>query len=184
MKNKKKLLLVSHCILNVRSKIQYAVEFETEEERNRKAFLKKVIEEDIQLIQLPCPEFLMYGGRRWGHSSEQFDNPFFRRQARKMLEDIVLQVKEYQNCSERVEVLGVVGINGSPSCGIEYTFSADWGGELSSQPNLEAYLKKGERKEAMGIFMQVLKEMLEEEGIILRMVPLTERTLEELEDEN
>ena len=40
MKNKKKLLLVSHCILNVRSKIQYAVEFETEEERNRKAFLK------------------------------------------------------------------------------------------------------------------------------------------------
>ena len=178
MKNKKKLLLVSHCILNVRSKIQYAVEFETEEERNRKAFLKKVIEEDIQLIQLPCPEFLMYGGRRWGHSSEQFDK------ARKMLEDIVLQVKEYQNCAERVEVLGVVGINGSPSCGIEYTFSADWGGELSSQPNLEAYLKKGERKEAMGIFMQVLKEMLEEEGIILRMVSLTERTLEELEDEN
>ena len=46
MKNKKKLLLVSHCILNVRSKIQYAVEFETEEERNRKAFLKKVIVED------------------------------------------------------------------------------------------------------------------------------------------
>ena len=45
MKNKKKLLLVSHCILNVRSKIQYAVEFETDEERNRKAFLKKVIEE-------------------------------------------------------------------------------------------------------------------------------------------
>ena len=36
----------------------------------------------------------------------------------------------------------------------------------------------------MGIFMQVLKEMLEEEGIILRMVPLTDRTLEELEDEN
>lgn len=36
----------------------------------------------------------------------------------------------------------------------------------------------------MGIFMQVLKEMLEEEGIILRMVSLTERTLEELEDEN
>lgn len=65
MKNKKKLLLVSHCILNVRAKIQYAVEFETEEERNRKAFLKKVIEEDIQLMQLPCPEFLMYGGRRW-----------------------------------------------------------------------------------------------------------------------
>ena len=30
----------------------------------------------------------------------------------------------------------------------------------------------------------MLKEMLEEEGIILRMVSLTERTLEELEDEN
>ena len=83
MKNKKKLLLVSHCILNVRSKIQYAVEFETEEERSRKAFLKKVIEEDIQLIQLPCPEFLMYGGRRWGHSSEQFDNPFFQKTGEK-----------------------------------------------------------------------------------------------------
>ena len=62
----------------------------------------------------------------------------------------MLQVKEYQNCAERVEVLGVVGINGSPSCGIEYTFSADWGGELSSQPNLEAISEKGERKEDDG----------------------------------
>lgn len=184
MKNRKKLLLVSHCILNVRSKISYAVEYETEEERERKEFLKKVIEQDIQLIQLPCPEFLMYGSRRWGHSSEQFDNPFFRRQARKMLEDIVLQVKEYKNCAERVEVLGIVGINGSPSCGIEYTFSAKWGGGLSSQPDLAAYLKKGGPKEEPGIFMQVLGEMLEEEGISLKMVPLTERTLEELTDED
>ena len=182
--SKKKLLLVSHCILNVRSKIQYAVEFETEEERNRKEFLKKAIEQDIQLSQLPCPEFLMYGGRRWGHSSEQFDNPFFRRQARKMLEDIVLQIKEYQNCAERVELLGVVGINGSPSCGVEYTFSADWGGELSSQTDLESYLKRGKRKERPGIFIQVLGEMLAEEGIVLRIVPLTGRTLEELTDED
>ncbi len=36
----------------------------------------------------------------------------------------------------------------------------------------------------MRIFMQELKQMLVEEAIILRMVSLTERTLEELDDEN
>ena len=96
----------------------------------------------------------------------------------------MLQVKEYQNCAERVEVLGVVGINGSPSCGIEYTFSCGLGRRVIFTTESGSISEKRRAERSDGIFMQVLKEMLEEEGIILRMVPLTERTLEELEDEN
>lgn len=74
-----KILFVSHCILNTASKVELFCEEEMEKEENlRRLFLKQAIEAGFQLVQLPCPEFLLYGPQRWGHVSDQFDNTFFR----------------------------------------------------------------------------------------------------------
>ena len=63
----KKLLIVSHCILNNASKVeQDEVELAGEYEL-RSELLNLIVENNIQLIQLPCPEFIMYGSQRWGH---------------------------------------------------------------------------------------------------------------------
>ena len=59
----KKLLIVSHCILNNASKVeQDEVELAGEYEL-RSELLNLIVENNIQLIQLPCPEFIMYGSK-------------------------------------------------------------------------------------------------------------------------
>ena len=80
------------------------------EEELRKKFMHLAIDNDIQLIQLPCPEYTLYGAKRWGHVSDQFDNPFFRRHCRNLLEPIMDQLKEYVANGDRFEVLGFLTI--------------------------------------------------------------------------
>ena len=50
----KKILFVSHCILNTSAKVVLYNQQEIDAEENlRKKFMRKAIDSDIQLIQLP-----------------------------------------------------------------------------------------------------------------------------------
>lgn len=179
----KKIVFVSHCVLNTGAKVAEAIKGEvTEEELCRKRFLYKAIEEDIQIIQLPCPEFNLYGAKRWGHSKEQFDNPFYRDSCRNMLKPYLLQMKEYINNGERFQVIGVIGIEGSPSCGVNLTYCGEWGGELSSNPNLKTLLEDIGPKKEKGVFMEVLEELLKENGLTINFLGLSEIGLKEFEE--
>ena len=167
----KRILVVSHCLLNTASKVErYKDASIQSEEELRRRILKKALEEGVQLIQLPCPEFVMYGARRWGHTYEQFDNPFYRQKCRELLAPIMQQLKEY-NAQEEVCLLGVLGIDGSPSCGVKYTCRGPWGGEFSGR-DAETVLKQVGLAEGPGIFMEVLREMLEENGLKLLVAGL------------
>ncbi|MBQ6126724.1 MAG: hypothetical protein IJI77_06875 [Erysipelotrichaceae bacterium] len=91
----KKIVFVSHCILNTASKVVlYNREDIDAEEKLRLQFLQKALDKGVQIVQLPCPEFTLYGAKRWGHVSDQFDNPFFRKHCRKILEPVIDQLKE------------------------------------------------------------------------------------------
>lgn len=168
----KRIVFVSHCVLNTASKVQEINNGVTDEELCRKSFLSKAIEQDIHMVQLPCPEFNIYGAKRWGHAKEQFNNPFYRDSCRKMLEPFILQVREYVANGDRFQVLGVIGIDGSPSCGINLSYCGQWGGELSSNPNLNAVIQGIQPKEEMGVFMEVLEELFKENKLELKMVGL------------
>ena len=103
----KKLLIVSHCILNNASKVeQDEVELAGEYEL-RSELLNLIVENNIQLIQLPCPEFIMYGSQRWGHVKNQFQHPFYKEQCRKLLDTILMQVQEYMQYPEIFSVLNL-----------------------------------------------------------------------------
>lgn len=172
---KKRIVFVSHCVLNTASKVDDNNKGGiTKEEIARKEFLYKAIKEDIYMIQLPCPEFNIYGANRWGHTKEQFDNPFFRDNCRRMLEPYILQIREYVNSVDKFEVLGVIGIDGSPSCGVNITCCGDWGGELSSHDDINEVIKRVHVKEEKGVFMEVLEEMLHENEVNITMVGLEE----------
>ena len=88
-----KIVFVSHCALNTAAKVQRSAQEGEQEEKLRREFLHRVVDQGIQLIQLPCPEFTLYGASRWGHVKEQFDNPFFRDHCRKILQPIIQQMK-------------------------------------------------------------------------------------------
>ena len=105
----KKIIFVSHCILNTASKVVLYNQEEIDAEENlRIKFLNKAISNGIQIIQLPCPEFTLYGAKRWGHVSNQFDNTFFRKHCRKILEPIIDQLKEYLENEDFFEVLALL----------------------------------------------------------------------------
>lgn len=162
----KKIVFVSHCILNIASKVvMYDKEEMDAEQALRKEFMHKAIDNDIQLIQLPCPEYTLYGARRWGHVSNQFDNVFFRKHCRNILEPIIDQLIEYLQNDDMFEVLGFVGIDGSPSCGVDYTCCGNWYGSFGSREDLEETLKDCSMVKKPGVLMAVLKEMLEEKGL-------------------
>ena len=162
----KKIIFVSHCILNTASKVvMYNREEMESEERLRKQFLKKAAEHNVDIIQLPCPEFTLYGANRWGHVSNQFDNVFFRTHCRKILLPVINQLKEYLAHEDRFQVLGFVGIDGSPSCGVDYTCVADWYGAFESRTDLSETLDQCRMEKKPGIFMTVLMELLKEEHL-------------------
>lgn len=75
-----------------------------------------------------------------------------------------LQARE----QEKFQVLGVVGINGSPSCGVKFTCSAPWGGEFSSHNDLPQLLRDVRCVPERGVLMEVLSQMMQEEGMIRR----------------
>ena len=69
----KKIIFVSHCILNTASKVVLYNQADMDAEENlRKKFMHKAIDQEVQIIQLPCPEFTLYGPKRWGHVSNQW----------------------------------------------------------------------------------------------------------------
>lgn len=162
----KKIILVSHCILNTAAKVvMYNEKDMAAEESLRKKFLKEAVDNDIHIIQLPCPEFTLYGAHRWGHVSNQFDNVFFRNHCKKILQPVIDQLKEYLTCDDMFQILGIVGVDGSPSCGVDYTCEGDWYGSFEERKNLEETLNTAKLVNKSGIMMQVLKEMLKEEKL-------------------
>ncbi len=168
-----KIVFVSHCVLNTASKvIMYNEREMADEEALRKRFLQAAVAQGVQLIQLPCPEFILYGRKRWGHVSEQFDTPYFRRECRRMLNDLIVQMKEYLAGEERFEVLGIIGIDGSPSCGVDYTCYGAWGGNLSDRSDLADTISSARLGKGRGIMMDELASILHEQGIRVPMIGL------------
>ncbi len=170
-----KILVVSHCILNTASKVvSYNKEEIREETLNRKKLMNYVLDNNIQLLQLPCPEFVMYGASRWGHVKDQFNHPFFRKQCRDMLEPIIMQLREYASFPERFQVLAILAIDGSPSCGNNLTCKGEWGGEFSGCPDFESKVKGLYMAKESGVFMEELKLLLEAEQMDIPIKDLSE----------
>lgn len=162
-----KILVVSHCLLNTAAKVKRFKETSIrEEEALRREVLEEAVKSGIQILQLPCPEFVMYGPVRWGHTYEQFDHVFYREKCREILAPVISQLKEYMAHPEEFQVLGILGIDGSPSCGVKYTCRGDWGGEFSGR-EVDGVLKTVHLAEGKGVLMDVLTEMLEENQIDL-----------------
>ena len=161
-----KILVVSHCILNKASKVKgYNMEEMEEENKLRKELLKEVFDKDIELLQLPCPEFIMYGSKRWGHVKNQFDNPFFRKNCKEILNPIIEQLKEYNNNKNRFQILGIVSVEGSPSCGYNLTCKGNYGGELGGCSNLQEKIESIVMVNEAGVFMEELKILLDKNNL-------------------
>ena len=159
MNRSKKIAIVSHCIINQNS----VVKGEYKDMNIFFPFIKKLFENNIGILQLPCPETECYGLRRWGHVKEQFNNCGYRRYIEKTVNSFLEIIKEYVN--NGYEIVGIYGIAGSPSCGVNLTCSANWEGEISSYKDKEDIVSRVKMINESGIFMEMFKSILDKNKI-------------------
>ena len=159
MNRSKKIAIISHCIINQNS----VVKGEYKDMNIFFPFIKKLFENNIGILQLPCPETECYGLRRWGHVKEQFDNCGYRQYTEKIINSFLEIIKEYLN--NGYEIVGIYGIAGSPSCGVNLTCSANWEGEISSYKDKEDIISRVKMINESGIFMEIFKSILDKNKI-------------------
>jgi uncharacterized protein YbbK (DUF523 family) len=92
-----------------------------------------------------------------------------------MLKPVMDQLKEYADISERFRILGIVSVEGSPSCGSKLTCRGEWGGEIDLLGSCAACNEVRMTEEA-GVFMEEIMEMLSDYGLDIPVMTISEAT--------
>lgn len=183
----RKVLFVSHCILNENTRYPGGAFYP--------GVNPKVINEiaafDCGVVQMPCPEQAAWGGVSkkliWLPLGIEGKNEFSL--LKMMLPGFVAYTKfRYGIIASRAvtliqdyiddgyEVLGYIGIDGSPTCGVKRTldirrvFECIAGLELESAERKEfnRLLHEECSKEGEGLFIDILKKKLERRGMKIK----------------
>lgn len=150
---------LAHCLLNANSKV---------DEGARSAgvsipLVSLLRERGCTLRQMPCPELAFGGTRRFWAVREQYDTPVFRAHCRKLASPVAAQIRADLAAGHRVIV---VGIDGSPSLGVELTAASDeWGGRPDKPRDEDYPVSPGP-----GIFTETLLGLLDPERPRVRIV--------------
>jgi predicted secreted protein len=171
----KKIILAAHCILN-----QNSISDNT---ADHAATIPEIInllqEHEIGIIQLPCPELfclgLDRGDKLGGERAVIVENSRIRKvmsekksvlKLNTIVSQTVYQIEEY--LKHGFVIFGIIGINRSPSCGVETT----------SLNNEEV---QGE-----GVFMESIRKELEKRNISVKMIGIKttekEKAVEEIKE--
>lgn len=155
----KTILFVAHCLLNQNSISDGTAAYPG----SVKHIVALLLESGIGIVQLPCPELMCLGLDRGDQNGAAAPVIVENTRIRKALEQeaaiaklnalvatIVFQIFEYLKYG--FDIKGIVGINRSPSCGVETT----------SRDNREVA--------GRGVFMEALRLELEKKDLHLKMV--------------
>jgi predicted secreted protein len=110
------------------------------------------------LIQLLCPEAGHLGLDRWAVTKNQIDIPSYRRYCCEIFLHSADLIEEFAKKGYEIEV---VGVEGSPSCGINSTTSGYTGGKIRPQDH--------DHVSGMGVFMEEVAKELERRGVPFRL---------------
>lgn len=88
-------------------------------------------------------------------SKSTYDNPEFRKICQEMADQVVKLVKEYEQ--NGIEVIAYLGVEGSPSCGVEWT-----------------HFKADEPEKGNGVFTEALCEATANAGVKVEVIGLPE----------
>lgn len=139
----KEILVVAHCLLNPFTRVKglEPVSFRLEG----------------PFVQLPCPEALYLGLDRWAVTRNQLDVPEFRR----FCQSLITHYADLLEMMVRKEAtITVVGMAGSPSCGVVTTSSGYKGGQVHEAAHARVC--------GRGIFMEELLAELERRSVAFR----------------
>lgn len=112
MDRSKRVVLLSHCILN-QNTVVYPL-------ARAKGAYKKIVETimdaGVGIHQLSCPEYISLGLSRKPMTKGEYDFPDFRMICKDIAIGTIKIVQEYLD--NDYEIIGIIGINQSPTCSI------------------------------------------------------------------
>lgn len=158
-KRSKKVIFVAHCILNQNAKIDACAYYPGIIREVMEVFL----EAEVGIVQLPCPEYVYLGLAREAIDGEnktiesedtrvalRMNEEKAQKLCHQIVSNIIYQIEEYQK--HGFQIAGLVGINCSPTCGVETTWSND-----------KEHL-------GQGVFIKILNDELAKRQISMKMV--------------
>ncbi len=145
--------VVAHCLLNPSTRVKglKPMEFRLSPEGQGSMIQGSMIP---PIIQLPCPEALYMGLDRWAVTRNQLDVPEFRRFCRSL---IIHYADLMEMLAREGAGIKIMGIAGSPSCGVCTTCSGYTGGRVRECEHAH--------EPGPGVFMEELLAELERRGI-------------------
>jgi predicted secreted protein len=135
--------VVAHCLLNPRTRV-----------KGLRPIHRSPYEPESDTIQLPCPEAIYLGLDRWAVTKNQLDVPEFRRFCREIVKYHLDLLEMLSRKGARIEL---VGVKGSPSCGICTTSAGYQGGRVCQAEHSHV--------PGAGVFMEELMAELKKRNI-------------------
>jgi predicted secreted protein len=174
----KRVVFLSHCILNENTRYlggacrQGCV----------REILQQCLDKGIGIVQMPCPEqaawggvlkrrlLALYGAKRVPRALLPIALRYTRFVYRRLARSVAAQLEDY--VASGFSVLGIVGIDGSPSCGVRKTL--DLRGAMRTilrlEPNTisveqQNSLVRSNAQSGRGIFVEELERDLKRRGL-------------------
>lgn len=151
----KAIALVCHCVLNQNAKIEGIARYPG----TFRPVVERLLDAEVGIYQLPCPEMTFFGISRWSAVKDQYSSPFFRRHAQDLADRVADELEDYARRGYRS--VCVIGMNGSPACGVDLAPQAagePWGGRIAGVPTRSLVPEKG-------TFMELLSDVLASRGL-------------------
>jgi predicted secreted protein len=186
-----RVVVVSHCLLNQNTRYLGGASCPGVVE----AAVSSYISDGVGIVQMPCPEQRVWGGvlkrrllwlvehRRVARAAAplfRLAAPYLRWRYARIARAVVRDVDDYS--ASGFEVVGVVGVVGSPSCGVTTTLDLPASlaalGRCPHRPVTTSWMKDEVVAPALrpgrGLFIGELADQLTRRGL---EIPLTEHTL-------
>lgn len=113
MDRSKKIILVSHCLINQNVRPLGGEKYSG----IVKELLELLSESGVGIIQIPCPQMEFSDGlNRKSKSKDSYDNNGFRAKCQKLSCSVIETIESY--LSKNYEILGILGVEQSSTCGV------------------------------------------------------------------
>ena len=155
-KQRDKVVIVSHCILNQTTRARWRGGGASHEPGMLRNVVEILSKNNIGVVQMECPEFSLFGNPRPPRTKDGYDTPLFREKCREIAVRTCDLIEGYLDAGMGASVVALVGVENSPSCGVSKV-ARTVGGETMSRPG-------------RGHLMDALDEELGRRGIEVPMI--------------
>jgi predicted secreted protein len=115
-----KIIFIAHCVLNQNARIVNAADFPAMHDQ----LLDYIQKAQVGIIQMTCPETYCLGLGRFD-VRVGLEHQAGMERLQRLIDDLIFTIQEYS--FQGMEVIGIIGKEGSPSCGVNQTWYNDSG---------------------------------------------------------